>query len=186
MNLPRSGLKGLDPVAVRAANDTLMAFDLGLNRLDRLQRGYVGRLAVHMVNVQRDVMLVVSTVNATIADLVLSNPLLDGLRSSPSQPVQVLSGSRSSQVLVSVLPILLGRPLPRRPSPASAKIGAVLGRVSLGHEGSSALLAHEVDRRDVSPRFLHAGMVSTDDSHPHYPHDPDPLWSEAYEPVEEA
>lgn len=179
MTIPGSCLPRLDPVAVRATNDALVASNLRLDGGDGLERGDVRGFPLHVVDVERRRMRVVSAVDAPRRDLEVRDPRLDSPSASVLYRVDTLSVAVLREPSLPPGASLGGCRLRAGGARSlSADRGAVLRGRSLRHERLSALHAGQLGGGRVLPG-RHTSMIA---AHDRYPCKPD-VFEVTYEPV---
>lgn len=152
MTLPGSRLPRLDPVAIRTANNALVAGDLRLNGGDGFERRDVRGLPLHVVDVERSRMRVVSAVDAPHRDLEVRDPRLDGTSASIRCRVDALSVAVLHEPSLAPGATLSGGRLRAGGARSlAADRGAVLRGCSFRHERLSALHASPLGGGRVVP-----------------------------------
>ena len=180
MTLPGSRLPRLDPVAVRAPDDALVASDLIFDCGDGLERRNVRRLPLHVVDVERGGVRVVSAVDAPRSHLEVRYPRLYRSRPVVSDLVIPSLDRRVSDPSLVVAPPRVGVVGPLWARSARAERRAVLGRIPLGEERPITQCATPLfDWRVIPGR--HTSMIPAHDRNPCKPD----IFAATYEPAEE-
>lgn len=182
MTLPRPSFIGLDPVAVCASHDALVALNLGPDRFNRFELMNVRGLALHVVNIQSRVMGAVATVNASGARLEVCKPLLYELAILVGRQIHTLPIPRLLKSAFAPSLALFGGGLRAlRACAVRAEGGAVFGAIPLGGERLVANNAGSLKGGRVFPG-RHNSMIPDIDVF--YPCKPD-IFEDTYEAVSE-
>ena len=180
MTLPRARLPRLNSVAVGAANDALVAGDLSFDGGDGLERRDIRCFPLHVVDVERSGVRVVTAVDTPSRDLKVSDPrfhcsrsivgdtVIPSLCRGVSDPVPVVALSR------------IGVIGPLWPRTTRTKRRAVLGRISLGEERTVTQHATPLFSGRIFPG-RHTLMIPADDRYPCKPG----IFAKTYEEVAE-
>ena len=165
MTLPSSRLPRLDPVTVGAPHDALVSSDLGLDGGDGLERRDVRRLALHVVNVERGGVSVVTAVNAPSRNFEVGDPRLHRSRPIVGDLVVPSFGRGVSHPIPVVASPRVGIVSPLWARTTRAQRRTVLGRISLCEERTVTQHATPLSGRCFLPG-RHAPMIPADDRYP--------------------